>query len=133
MKLLKVIEIIIMAIVAFLAPIQGSLYAVLGLVLVDLITGILVSRKNGMPINSKGIRATVLKLLVYELTLVLAYVVEVYLTGGFIPVLRICSTIVGMAELKSCYENLDLLTNVGLLRSIVNALQARVSNDDSQK
>ena len=130
--IVKYLKLIVLGIAAFLAPISAALYWTIGLVLVDLITGILVSKKAGIPIQSKGIRNTVLKLAVYLLTLVLAHGVEVYLTHGLVPVMNIASTIIGLGELKSVLENFDILANGSLLKLVIDALQSRISshNDD---
>jgi hypothetical protein len=127
--LLKYLKLIGLGITTFLMPISATLYWTMGIVVVDLITGILVSKKAGIPIQSKGIRNTAIKLCVYLLTLVLARGVEVYLTNGLVPVMNICSTIIGLGELKSVLENFDILASGSLLKLVIRAIQSRASSD----
>ena len=123
---------VLLAFLIMLAPIKPVLLTVFGLVGMDLITGLLVARKKGLPITSKGLKITVVKLFVYELAITMAYYVGQYLTGPDVAVLHIVSGIVGMTELKSVLENLDALTDGQLMPAIVNAIQSIVSNNTKQ-
>lgn len=118
-------------IMGFLAPIEGMLLATLGLVIADLITGILASIKAKIPITSYGFKRTVVKLCVYELCIILAHVVGTYLTGPTIPVLHLASSLIGLTELKSVYENLNNITGGSLLSALISAIQKLSSNDPS--
>lgn len=122
-----------LALVASLAPIEGVMATTLGLVVLDLITGILAAKKQGLPITSYGLKRTVVKLLVYEVALALSYVTGVYLVTTM-PVLHMVSSLIGLTELKSVLENVDILSGGGLLKSIVSSIQAQSSSssaDDS--
>lgn len=107
-----------------LAPVKMTLLVVLLLCAIDLVTGILASRKKGLPIVSFGIRRTVLKLLVYETAIILAFLVEMYMTGPDMMVLKLITSLIGLTELKSVLENLNTLSEGGLLKIIIDKLGA---------
>lgn len=112
----------LLAIATVFAPAKAMLITCLALVVMDLITGIMASKKAGKPITSSGIRRTIAKLLIYEVTIALAFLTQTYLTGESIPVASIISGIVGLTELTSCLENLNTLSGGDLLKSIIDKL-----------
>ena len=121
----KLLDALAASLLALFAPIQTMVLSTLLLVVADLITGVWVSRRRGMPLHSKGIKHTVVKLAVYELAIVLAYVTEVYLTQSSIPVLNVITSIIGITELKSCLENMNILIGGDVVKQILE----RISND----
>lgn len=123
------LETIGIALLGFLAPIEGVILTTLGLVLVDMITGLGASYKQSIPLTSYGLKRTVIKLFVYELAILLAFVVGLYLTGPTLPVLHLVSSLIGLTELKSVLENLNIIGGGSLLNSIVSAIQGLSSND----
>jgi Bacteriophage holin family len=96
-----------------LAPIQAALISSMALVALDFVLGVGVSRKNGLKITSNGFKRTAVKLLVYLSLIVLASIVERFMAPQM-PLSHIASGFVGMTELKSCLENIQLLTGVGI-------------------
>ena len=115
--------------VAFLTPIQAVLITVGALVWMDFLTGIAASIKNKIPITSYGFKRTVVKVCVYEMAIVLAYVVQLYLTGPAVPVLHLASSLIGLTELKSVYENLNIISGGSLLTTLISSIQNLSSND----
>lgn len=107
-----------------IAPIKMTLLVVFILCAVDLITGVLAARKRKEPVVSYGIRRTVLKLLVYESAIVLAFLVEQYMTGPDMMVLKLITSLIGLTELKSVLENLNELSEGSLLKVIIDKLGA---------
>ena len=128
--MLKHVLPVIMAIISVFAPAEQMILTVLVLCLVDLITGILASKKQSIPITSYGIKRTIMKLAVYEMALCLGYLVGTYLVP-FIPVTNIVSSVIGLTELKSVLENLDIIIGKPVLKSILDALQKGSSNDQA--
>jgi phage-related holin len=90
--------------------------------LVDLITGLLAARKRGEAVTSLGLRRTVTKLMVYELLVCLAFITEMYLTGPMVPVVKIFAGFIGLTELKSVMENLETLTGMPLIKTLIDKL-----------
>ena len=126
-----VLEILI-AILAIFAPASQMVLAVLGLCLTDLGTGIW-AKTYGQTITSTGLKRTVLKVVVYEVCILCAFVVQKYLAGPFIPVLNICSSLIGLTELKSILENLDIVYGGSFFGAMISKLNKLTSyGDDSE-
>jgi hypothetical protein len=70
---------VIMVLAAIVAPIKAVIFAVGFLVFADLIMGVWAAKKRGETINSAGLRRSVSKLLVYQLSILSAFAVETYL------------------------------------------------------
>lgn len=118
------LELAALALIAVFAPIQPVILTVLVLCVVDLITGIWAS---GSRMHSSGLKATVLKFLVYETAILLSFLVGEYLTGPAIPVLNLVAGMVGITELKSVLENLDIISGGSLMKKVAKALQKNIS------
>ena len=110
------------SIVALLAPVIAMLATVSALVVCDLITGIAVAIQAKEKISSRGLKKTIVKLGIYLIVIVLSHVTELYLTRGVIPLLNIVTTLIGITELKSCVENLNILSGGSLLNSVMRAI-----------
>lgn len=105
-----------------LLPIHAAVISVMALPLVDLALALIAAKRLGKPITSSGLKRTVAKILVYEMATILAFVVEHYLAGEFVPVVKTVTGLVGMTELKSCLEHLDDLGANPLFASLLNKL-----------
>jgi hypothetical protein len=110
---------------AVFAPAKAALFTVGLLVFLDFILGILAARKQSIPITSAGMGRTVVKSLVYELAILLAFLVQTYLTGATMPVMSIVSGFIGVTELTSVLENLEIISGQPLLKIIVAALSSK--------
>lgn len=132
--LLRVLKALGALVITLLTPTQGAMLTVVALGLIDLITGIIASLKDGRPITSSGIKRTVLKLMVYEIAIVCSFVVERYLTGPDMPIMRYATTLIGLTEFKSILENLDMLAGGNMFRVLVDRLQGIItsSKDDTK-
>lgn len=113
---------LVLVILAIFAPAKAMVLSSMVLVLADLITGIMASRKKGKPITSSGLQRTVIKLFVYESAILLAYITEVYLLSGAMPCSKVVAGLVGITELKSCLENLNEINGQDILKQAINKL-----------
>ena len=93
----------------------------MALVLIDLITGIWASRKQNIPITSSGLQRTIIKLGIYEVAIFLAFIAQQYLIKA-IPVANIVSSFVGLTELTSCLENINIIGGGNLLKDLITKL-----------
>lgn len=118
------------ALAAVFAPAEKLLLATGILVIADLVTGIMAARKQGRSITSAGLRRTVSKMLVYQVAVGSAFLVQLYMTADTIPVSNIVSSAIGLTELKSILENIDKIRGSSLLKDI---LQKIGSKNDIQK
>jgi Bacteriophage holin family len=112
---------ILLALLAVLAPAKSMVLSSLFLVMLDLVTGLLAAKKQNLPITSSGLRRTISKMLVYESAILLAFLAQQYLVKD-IPIANIASSFVGLTELTSCLENIDIISGGGLLKKLISRL-----------
>jgi hypothetical protein len=112
------------AILAITAPLHHIFIAVFFLVTLDLILAIIASIKSKVAIQSGKLKGSVIKLLAYNTSIVVSYIVESNLTGPDVPVLRMVTTIIGLTELKSVLEHLDVITGGGVIKAILVKINA---------
>lgn len=110
-----------LALVAVFAPAKGMILSAAMLITIDLVTGLMAAKKQNVPITSSGLRRTIVKLLVYEAAIMLAFITQQYLMPE-IPVANIASGFVGVTELTSCLENINIIGGGDLLKNLVNKL-----------
>lgn len=125
-KILKLTEAILISSLAVFAPIKHLLLATGVMIFADLITGIMAARKAGEPITSAGLRRTLTKLFVYEAAIILAFIAEHYISD-ILPFVKMTSAMVSVVELKSIYENLNIVSGNQLLKTLIEKLGS--SND----
>lgn len=121
MKHHYIINILLAAVLLFM-PIKASLIAAMLLTGLDLVSGILAAKKRKEPITSSGLKRTVVKILVYEVCIMLAYLVERYLTQGFLPACNIATSFVGITELKSVLENIEDIAGMPILKMLISKI-----------
>jgi phage-related holin len=113
---------ILLAVAVVFAPIQGMLGAALALIVLDLITGILASRKRQEPLSSSGLQRTIVKLVVYEVSIAAAFIAQHYLLNDSLPCANIMASFVGITELKSVLENMNDISGQDLLKTVIDKL-----------
>jgi hypothetical protein len=69
---------------AFLMPISGLLFLVGFVIILDTITGVWKSYKNKVKITSRGLSAIISKMLLYEVTVMMFYMIDKFILNGII-------------------------------------------------
>ena len=101
----------IMSIISFLEPINTLILWLLIFIFVDMITGIWASIKEGKIITSHGLQKTVVKFLMYSISVILLQGIDTYmLTFLECYLARIGCTIICGIELYSIFENCYRIT-----------------------
>lgn len=118
----------LMALIVIFMPIHAAVTTVFVLIMADLVCGVLAARKRKEPITSSALRRTITKILVYESALLLAFLAETYLIHGLIPVTTLVSSMIGIVELKSIYENIDTVSGGEMLKGVI----AKLGSDNDQ-
>lgn len=111
-----------LALFTLLTPIKTTLLAAFVFVLIDLITGLLAAKKQHIPITSSGLKSTLIKLFVYQIVIILAYLAETYLVKGM-SLTNIVTSYVGITELLSINENLTVITGSDLLSGLISKIK----------
>lgn len=123
---------LLFAVLASLSPLKAVVITVLALVLLDFITGILASLKRKQPIESYRLKATVLKLTIYQLCVIMSFYVGLYLIGPEVPLLKITTTLIGLTEVKSVLENFSIIAGNSLFSALGGLLSpSRKPTDES--
>lgn len=111
-----------LSILAIFAPAKELFIAAGVLIVADLLTGIYAAYKLKQPITSAGIRRTVSKMLIYNVAIGAAFLVQKYMMNDAVAVASIVGSAIGLTELKSIIENLDKISDGDLMKSILARL-----------
>lgn len=109
-----------LAVIAVFAPVHPVMLVAATLVVLDLVTGLLASRKQKLPITSAKLKRSVGKVLLYEVSICIAFLVQQYLTGDIFPASKLVAALIGLVELKSLAENLDIIYGKSFLTVLID-------------
>lgn len=123
-------QVLLLSAIAIIAPAKSIILAVAVLTIADLCLGILASRRRGHKLTSRGLKHTVAKVLVYETAVVLAFLVQTFLVGPELPLMNLLTTLIGLTELKSCLENLDIIYGEPFFKHLIKRLSRLADSDD---
>lgn len=118
-----------LAILAVFAPIKPIMLTAFVMVVVDLITGLIAARKKGEAITSAAFSRTLIKTAVYMTAIMMGFLTETYLTGDMLPASKIITSYIGMTELLSLVENLNVISGGSLMKSLVDKLGSQNAQD----
>jgi sugar phosphate permease len=117
------------ALVAILAPAKALLLSVGFLIIADLITGIWAAYKRGEKIKSSRIRDSVSKILIYQIAVISAFLVETYMLDSIFPVSKIVAAVIGIVELTSILENANVILGKDLFKEVISKIGSYNSHD----
>ena len=128
---IKPIGVILIAILAFFAPVAGIVHGILILIALDLITGVMAyfkkhnlsfcmwKAKCWRPITSHGLGQTLSKTIVYLILIITGFIIDtLILPGGGQLITKILSGAVALRELKSLVENGEIILGGGIIAFI---------------
>lgn len=113
---------------AFLMPISGLLFLVGFVIVLDTVTGIWKSYKNKVKITSRGLSAIISKMLLYEVTVVLFYMIDHFILNNIILqffsvqllLTKVLSLILVSIEVMSINENYKAVKGLDLWQAMKN-------------
>lgn len=108
--------------VAILAPIHSTLIVVGILVFLDTVTGVWAALKKGEKITSAKLRDSVSKLIIFQIAVISAFVLEKYLLQDLLPVSKMVAGIIGLVEATSLFENLNVIYGRNIFQSVIDKL-----------
>lgn len=120
------------ALLLFLQPIRASLTAVVLLVIADFFSGIWASKKESKKITSSGFRRTVVKILAYMATILIAHMMELYLIPDM-PIEKAVAGLIGITEGKSFFENIHRITGIDFWAILISKLNMDDSKNPKEK
>ena len=116
---------------AFFLPISGILFLIGFAILVDTITGIWKAKKLKIKITSRGLSAIVSKLFLYEVAVILTYLIDKFILNDIIlqffsvPLMltKILSLVLVSIEAISISENYKAVKGIDIWSSLKRLLQ----------
>lgn len=111
--------------VALLTPLLPAVFTTGILITVDFVTGIWASKRKNDPITSARLRDTVDKILIYNMTILLSFLVEKYMISEAIPLLRVALGFIAISEFKSISENIERISGVNPYTKIIKYLKKK--------
>ena len=126
---LKLYSMQLFAIVSsFFLPISGILILIGVSVIVDTITGVWKSKKLGTPITSRKLSAVISKILLYEVTIMLFYLIDYYIINDIVltffsvelMITKILALVLVSIEVISLNENIKAVKGIDIWDSLKN-------------
>lgn len=115
---------VLAGLVIFLAPVRAGITAVFWLVLIDMVFGLIASKKVGEKIESKKLAHTPLKFFVYCGSIVAVHLLEPEISLlAAISATKIVTGIIGSTELLSLLEKAQKITGAPVFAKIRDALK----------
>jgi hypothetical protein len=113
---------------AFLMPISGLLFLVGFVIVLDTITGVWKSIKNKVKITSRGLSAIISKMLLYEVTVIMFYMIDQFILNNIILqffsvellLTKVLALILVSIEVMSINENYKAVKGLDLWQSMKN-------------
>ena len=121
---------------AFFLPITGILFLIAFAILVDTITGIWKAKKLKIKITSRGLSAIVSKLFLYEMAVILTYLIDKFILNDIllqffsVPLMltKILSLVLCSIEAISISENYKAVKGIDIWSAFKNLLQRSKEN-----
>lgn len=108
--------------VGIFAPVHMVMFSAGFLIFADFVTGCWKSIKEGKKITSAGWRRTLTKMGVYQVIIMSGFLAEVYLLGNAIPISKIAASAIGMTELLSIVENVEVIYGQPIFKKLIKKL-----------
>ncbi len=90
-----------------------------------MVTGMFAAHKRKEKIQSAEMRRSITKMVVYQIAIIAAFVLEKYMMDGMLPVSKIVSGVIGMVEFKSILENVSTIAGQDILKMVVSKLGSK--------
>lgn len=123
-------------------PVYGMLLAVGCAILLDTITGVWKSRKQGKPITSRGLSQIISKMFLYQLTVILFFLIDWFILNSIVKTIfsvdllltKIMALVLVSVEVVSINENYKAVRGVDLWASLKNLIsRAKEIKKDSDE
>ncbi len=118
---------LLLSLLAFIAPVQQLMIAIGTIILIDFVLGVTMARKRGIPITSREAKRTIVKMFLYQLTVLTGFILDTFFIPGDL-VVRVCAMAIGLIEAKSIFEKIYGLTGLNVWDLLKEKLHASVSS-----
>lgn len=128
-KLLPALKNVAIMLISLLLPLREIAVAVLVLVLIDTVLGVWAASRAGEAITSGKLKRIISKLLLYYCAIIVGYIAGTYLVDNMLPIEKMITTLIGVVEVKSVLENLDIISGGDFFKSVLNKLDKSNEED----
>ncbi len=112
------------AVLTYLAPLQSTLFVVGAISLIDFITGIMSAKTKNELITSNKMIRKFYAVLSYFLAILISHVIGGYYGDADFMVKAVVA-IIAVSELQSVRENIKGVTNLDILKPLINMLERK--------
>lgn len=112
------------AVLTYLAPLQSTLFVVGAISVIDFITGIMSANTKGELITSNKMIRKFYAVLSYFLAILISHVIGGYYGDADFMVKAVVA-IIAVSELQSVRENIKGVTNLDILKPLINMLERK--------
>lgn len=112
------------AVLTYLAPLQSTLFLVVAISVIDFITGIMSANTKGELITSNKMIRKFYAVLSYFLAILISHVIGGYYGDADFMVKAVVA-IIAVSELQSVRENIKGVTNLDILKPLINMLERK--------
>lgn len=112
------------AVLTYLAPLQSTLFVVGAISVIDFITGIMSAKTKNELITSNKMIRKFYAVLSYFLAILIAHVIGGYYGDADFMVKAVVA-IIAVSELQSVRENIKGVTNLDILKPLINMLERK--------
>lgn len=127
---MKSVLVFVASIASIFVPIKAMAIAALCITILDLILGVSAALKQKLPITSSGLKQTLIKIFVYEMALILGFIIQTYLMQNSMPLTNLIATLIGCTELKSVAENLEIISGQPFLQALITIISNKQRNPE---
>lgn len=125
---LGLLKSIVPVVLAFVAPIQSLLAAMLFVVLFDTLTGIWAARKRGEAVSSRKLSHVLSKLFLYLGIMLVAHAITSTMMPN-IPLVSIVASTVALIEFTSVLENASSILGYDLTKRIMEKIKRKINSE----
>ena len=122
------LQLLLTFILSYFAPIATIIHVMLIFILIDCLSAIWAARKNNIPIESRKMRKTVIKMFWYIMAVLMAHTMEVTFNLQFAHLAQISGGFVCMVEIKSVFENITKITNEPVFMKIYKLFEKKAAD-----
>jgi phage-related holin len=122
---MKAIQISLISLIAVFAPIKATILVTIFLICADLISGVAAAKKRGEKITSAGIQRSVVKFFVYNMAILTGFLLETYMISSLFPIVKIISSVIGITEGLSVFENLNVVSGNNIFKRVLDLLGSK--------
>lgn len=115
---------IILGILAYLAPLQSTLFFVGVVSMIDFFSGIAGAKVKGDKIQSRKMIRKFYVVFGYFCGILVSYILEGYF-GDQIPMVKAVVAIIALTEIQSVRENITAITGVDILKPLERILKSK--------